>query len=63
MTKWELLARFLELKAEDAKLTARLWETDPEKFGADAASIAEENGMKAAFASAAALVREAVKDD
>ena len=34
LDKWELLAQLLEAQASDYRASVKLWETDPEKYGA-----------------------------
>jgi hypothetical protein len=53
-----LLCLYLRSLAEEAKLLARLWATDPEAFGADAKAIALQEGRAEAFARAAEEVEQ-----
>lgn len=58
-----LLARLLRHLGGESMLSARLWATDPEGFGAGPESIAIQRGRSEAFSEAAKLVEDLGSND
>jgi hypothetical protein len=53
-----LLIKLIEAKAKECKAYATLWESNPEKYGADEATIARQRGMEDAFREIERMIKE-----